>query len=154
MIAKRPLQAVLRPEALFAPQARSVIEQRLRDAILDGSLVEGTPVRQQEVADLYSVSRMPAREAIRQLEAQGLLTGSPFCGVVVAPRPIESTSSENLSKAELLALLEQYPDDATFHFYISGSKNHVTCEGTPATASTKPIQATHHTDRRNHDRPK
>lgn len=80
-----PLSAVLAPEQLPAHLARSLIEERLRNAILDGSLPTGTAVRQQELATLFGVSRMPVREALRQLEAQGLLAVEQHKGAVVAP---------------------------------------------------------------------
>ena len=66
-------------------QARSIIEGSLREAILDGRLPCGTALRQQELADLFGVSRMPVREALRQLEAQALLTVVQHKGAVVAP---------------------------------------------------------------------
>lgn len=65
--------------------ARSVIEETLRTAILDGRLPAGTPLRQQELATLFGVSRMPVREALRQLEAQSLLRVEMHKGAVVAP---------------------------------------------------------------------
>jgi DNA-binding GntR family transcriptional regulator len=80
-----PLSAVLAAEQLPAQLARSIIEERLRTAILDGSLPTGTAVRQQELATLFGVSRMPVREALRQLEAQGLLAVEQHKGAVVAP---------------------------------------------------------------------
>ncbi|MFF7706585.1 FCD domain-containing protein [Pseudomonas sp. NPDC007930] len=80
-----PVRAVLVAEQLPAHLARSIIEERIRNAILDGSLPTGTAVRQQELATLYGVSRMPVREALRQLEAQGLLTVVHHKGAVVAP---------------------------------------------------------------------
>lgn len=80
-----PLSVVLAAEQLPAHLARSIIEERLRTAILDGSLPTGTAVRQQELATLFGVSRMPVREALRQLEAQGLLAVEQHKGAVVAP---------------------------------------------------------------------
>lgn len=80
-----PLSVVLAAEQLPAHLARSIIEERLRAAILDGSLPTGTAVRQQELATLFGVSRMPVREALRQLEAQGLLAVEQHKGAVVAP---------------------------------------------------------------------
>ncbi|MCE5985323.1 GntR family transcriptional regulator [Pseudomonas sp. LF19] len=65
--------------------ARSVIEERLRSAILDGRLAPGMALRQQELATLFGVSRMPVREALRQLEAQSLLQVVAHKGAVVAP---------------------------------------------------------------------
>ena len=40
---------------------------------------------QQDLADLFGVSRMPVREALRQLEAQSLLNVVAHKGAVVAP---------------------------------------------------------------------
>ena len=80
-----PLSVVLSAEQLPPHLARSIIEERLRNAILDGSLPTGMAVRQQELATLFGVSRMPVREALRQLEAQGLLTVEQHKGAVVAP---------------------------------------------------------------------
>lgn len=57
----------------------------MRSAILDGRLPAGTALRQQELATLFGVSRMPVREALRQLEAQSLLTVELHKGGVVAP---------------------------------------------------------------------
>nr|WP_283777318.1 GntR family transcriptional regulator [Pseudomonas nunensis] len=64
--------------------ARSVIEETLRSAILDGRIPCGTALRQQDLADLFGVSRMPVREALRQLEAQSLLNVVAHKGAVVA----------------------------------------------------------------------
>lgn len=65
--------------------ARAFIEEKLRNAILDGRLPAGIALRQQELATLFGVSRMPVREALRQLEAQSLLRVETHKGAVVAP---------------------------------------------------------------------
>ncbi|MGN8252409.1 GntR family transcriptional regulator [Pseudomonas sp. SMV7] len=85
MAQKIKLSNVLASEQLLPHQARGVIEERLRSAILDGRLPAGTAVRQQELATLFGVSRMPVREALRQLEAQSLLRVEMHKGAVVAP---------------------------------------------------------------------
>ncbi|MBK4997150.1 GntR family transcriptional regulator [Pseudomonas sp. S37] len=85
MADKIKLSNVLASEQLLPHQARGVIEERLRSAILDGRLPPGTAVRQQELATLFGVSRMPVREALRQLEAQSLLKVEMHKGAVVAP---------------------------------------------------------------------
>jgi len=79
------LSTVLGSEQVPPHLARSVIEERLRSAILDGRLPAGTAVRQQELATLFGVRRMPVREALRQLEAQSLLQVELHKGAVVAP---------------------------------------------------------------------
>ncbi|BAP42587.1 GntR family transcriptional regulator [Pseudomonas sp. 21LCFQ02] len=79
------LYEVLGNEQLPAHLARTVIEEKLRSAILDGRLPSGTALRQQELATLFGVSRMPVREALRQLEAQSLVRVQLHKGAVVAP---------------------------------------------------------------------
>ncbi|WPP00028.1 GntR family transcriptional regulator [Pseudomonas sp. HR96] len=79
------LSSILEIEQVPAHLARTVIEERLRNAILDGRLPCGMALRQQELATLFGVSRMPVREALRQLEAQGLLNVVHHKGAVVAP---------------------------------------------------------------------
>ncbi|MEJ5058345.1 MULTISPECIES: GntR family transcriptional regulator [unclassified Pseudomonas] len=80
-----PLSSIKVNGPIPAHLARSVIEETLRSAILDGRIPCGTAVRQQDLADLFGVSRMPVREALRQLEAQALLNVVAHKGAVVAP---------------------------------------------------------------------
>lgn len=44
----------------------------LRQAILSGAIVPGTRIRQEDIADRFGISRLPVREALRILEAEGL----------------------------------------------------------------------------------
>lgn len=81
----KPLSTIQVNGPIPAAQARAIIESSLREAILDGRLPSGTALRQQELADLFGVSRMPVREALRQLEAQSLLDVVQHKGAVVAP---------------------------------------------------------------------
>ncbi|MEO8622727.1 MAG: GntR family transcriptional regulator, partial [bacterium] len=55
----------------------------LRDRILRGGFPEGEPLRQDAIAEELGVSRIPVREALRQLEAEGLVTFNPHRGAVV-----------------------------------------------------------------------
>lgn len=80
-----PLSSIKVNGPIPAHLARSVIEETLRSAILDGRIPCGTALRQQDLADLFGVSRMPVREALRQLEAQALLNVIAHKGAVVAP---------------------------------------------------------------------
>lgn len=80
-----PLSSIKVNGPIPAHLARSVIEETLRAAILDGRLPCGIALRQQDLADLFGVSRMPVREALRQLEAQSLLNVIAHKGAVVAP---------------------------------------------------------------------
>ncbi|MDQ2102475.1 GntR family transcriptional regulator [Azospirillum isscasi] len=64
--------------------AAEFVETTLREAILTGVIAPGTPLRQEELADTFGVSRMPVREALRQLEARALAEFHPHRGAVVA----------------------------------------------------------------------
>jgi DNA-binding GntR family transcriptional regulator len=56
----------------------------LREAIAEGSLAAGTPLRQDELATRFGFSRMPIRDALRHLEAEGIVTIHPTRGAFVA----------------------------------------------------------------------
>ena len=97
-----PLNSIKVNGPIPAHLARSVIEETLRSAILDGRIPCGTALRQQDLADLFGVSRMPVREALRQLEAQALLNVVAHKGAVVAPL-VQGDAAETY---ELRILLE------------------------------------------------
>jgi DNA-binding GntR family transcriptional regulator len=50
-----------------------VIADDIRERILSGEMGEGTPIRQEALAEEYDVSRMPIREALKRLDAEGLV---------------------------------------------------------------------------------
>lgn len=50
-----------------------VIADDLRERILSGELAEGVTIRQEALAEEYDVSRMPIREALKRLNAEGLV---------------------------------------------------------------------------------
>ena len=52
----------------------------LRELILSGELSEGESLRQRELADRLGVSQTPVREALQQLQSQGLVTGELIGG--------------------------------------------------------------------------
>jgi DNA-binding GntR family transcriptional regulator len=56
----------------------------VREAILRGQLASGARVNEQELARGWNVSRTPIRDALRRLEAEGLVQTVPGRGVVVA----------------------------------------------------------------------
>lgn len=60
------------------------VRRQVREAIHGGRYGPGERLRETEVADWLAVSRTPVREALRRLEAEGLLTFVPWRGVVVA----------------------------------------------------------------------
>ena len=61
-----------------------LVLEEIRDRILHGEYPEGTPLRQDAIAAELGVSRIPVREALRQLEGEGLVTLSPHVGAIVS----------------------------------------------------------------------
>ena len=61
----------------------TLIAEALRKGILRGVIKAGQTLRQEELAATFGVSRIPVREAFRQLEAEGLITIYPHRGAVV-----------------------------------------------------------------------
>lgn len=55
----------------------------LRRRIIAGELPEGSPLRQEALATELGVSRIPIREAIRQLEAEGFVQSELHKGTIV-----------------------------------------------------------------------
>jgi DNA-binding GntR family transcriptional regulator len=72
------------------------IVHQIRRRIIAGELPEATPLRQEKLAAELGVSRVPLREAIRQLEAEGLVVTELHKGTVVS----------SLSLAEIEELFE------------------------------------------------
>jgi DNA-binding GntR family transcriptional regulator len=60
------------------------ITTELRRRILNGQLAEGTTLRQERLATELGVSRIPLREAIRHLEAEGLVVSELHKGTIVS----------------------------------------------------------------------
>lgn len=74
------------PHDWAAPSYRTLQElvtDRIREAILRGWLKPGQRLDQAEIAERFQVSRMPVREALRTLEAEGLVKFYPHRGVEV-----------------------------------------------------------------------
>jgi DNA-binding GntR family transcriptional regulator len=63
---------------------REVAYRRLRQLIVDGTLAPGERIFENELAEELGISRTPLREALRQLETEGLVHFSARRGAVVA----------------------------------------------------------------------
>lgn len=85
-----------------ASSSSDVIFNALREAIVEGELKDGDLLRQDQIATMFNVSRVPVREALTRLEEQGLITNQRYKGAVVS-----SLSLDEISELfEFRALLE------------------------------------------------
>lgn len=72
---------------------RDRIVAALRQMIRDGELPRGSRIQQDVLAEMFSTSITPVREALVLLEAEGLLVGEPNRGVSVADADFESVKN-------------------------------------------------------------
>ena len=75
--------------------------QAIRDRILSGSYAEGKPLRQDAIAAELGVSRIPIREALRQLETEGLIVFNPHRGAVVTTLSLEEIEEVFTLRADI-----------------------------------------------------
>ncbi len=59
------------------------VTQFLRDEIVNGQISPGTKLVEREVAELFGISRAPARDALMELEKEGLIVSKPDARYVI-----------------------------------------------------------------------
>lgn len=85
----RPSSHAAAPNRVQRKTVSMLALEAVRDRILHGDYAAGTPLRQDAIAAELGVSRIPVREALRQLEAEGLVTFSPHVGAIVSSLSLE-----------------------------------------------------------------
>jgi DNA-binding GntR family transcriptional regulator len=80
------------------------IYQQLRQRILQNELTANQPIRQDKVAAQFNVSKIPVREALRQLESDGLVEFKPRCGAFVT----ELNEADIIENLEIRIALETH----------------------------------------------
>jgi DNA-binding GntR family transcriptional regulator len=83
---------------------KDLVVDVIREAILSGELEPGARLLQDDLAERLQVSSTPVREALRQLETEGILQSSPHRGVRVAEVDFRAVHEIYLIRAELEAL--------------------------------------------------
>src|SRR4051812_44559604 len=87
-----------------AATLRMLVEDKLRSAIASGRFKPGQRLIERELCELTGVGRTSIREALRQLEAEGLITTLPHRGPVVTV----VTADEAAQLYKVRALLEGF----------------------------------------------
>jgi DNA-binding GntR family transcriptional regulator len=78
----------------FAAPLRQKVESAIREAIVDGRFRPGQRITERELTTTLGVSRTLVREALRQLESEGLISVTPNRGAVV--RELSAEEIEDL----------------------------------------------------------
>ena len=88
------------------------IANHLRSAILGGDLGPGDRVRQEDIAQQLGASRLPVREALQMLAAEGLIENEPNKGARVPRLSMHEVDVMYRMREQLepLALAESLPD--------------------------------------------
>lgn len=89
------------------------IAQQVRKLINRGALAPGLQLRQSDLADQFGISRVPVREALKLLAAEGIIEHDPNRGFFVAPLSTDEARQlyryRFLLERELLKTVE-WPD--------------------------------------------
>jgi DNA-binding GntR family transcriptional regulator len=89
--------AVRLPRDTFA----SMVTERLRDSIVNGSLEPGSQLSEVDLAHSFGVSRGPVREAVQRLVQEGLLRSEAHRGVFVPVLTVEDVADIYLAREAL-----------------------------------------------------
>ncbi|HBF47370.1 MAG TPA: GntR family transcriptional regulator, partial [Shewanella frigidimarina] len=89
------------PPIIHKTRTQLVVEA-LRERILSGHIQGGEPLRQSAIAEQLNVSRIPVREALVQLEAEGLINFEPHKGATATLLSVEQVTE----LFELRAMIE------------------------------------------------
>jgi DNA-binding GntR family transcriptional regulator len=96
------------------PTKKDRIVTGLRSLIASGEIPRGERIQQDELAARFETSITPVREALRQLEAEGLLVSEPHRGVRVATADLDRIKGVYVARR----LLEPYAAQRSA-FYVS-----------------------------------
>ena len=91
-------------EPLTRRLLRDDVLERLREAVVDGTLAPGAQLRDQELAAWLGVSRTPVREALLRLEQAGLVHTTPGRSTTVATLEDRSVAEAQSVVAAMHAL--------------------------------------------------
>lgn len=71
------------PKIVSRVKIADSVTNEIRQLILSGEIADGSPLRQDALAELMGTSRIPVREALSRLESEGLVASFPHKGYVV-----------------------------------------------------------------------
>lgn len=100
-------QLALKVPVVQAAPLRKHVADNIRNAIIEGKFAPGVRLKEHELVSWTGVSRTSVREALRQLEAEGVVDNIPNRGPVVASVTPEEARCHYAVRASLEALAAQ-----------------------------------------------
>lgn len=100
-----PVAAGATPQRVKPMPVRRQVEDSLRDAIVTGHYPPGTHLSDRVLMETFGTSRQIVREAIRLLEAEGLIEQRPHRGPVVAKLTADEAEEIYAVRAQLEGLV-------------------------------------------------
>lgn len=129
-----------RKAVLKAQTTPDLIADALRRDIQSGGIPPGGPLRQEDLAARFAVSRIPVREALRRLESEGLVTVFPNRGAFVvrlsADEIREITDLRILIEGDLVHRSVPRMDDDAVARVVGAGEVAARTAGTPAWIET------------------
>ena len=101
------------PASSIAQTTSAAVTRLLRQALDQGRWASGEALRQEEIAAELGVSRVPVREALFQLQAEGLLRMIPNKGMYV--RAVSATDLRELFRLRGLIEADVLADAVPLH---------------------------------------
>jgi len=87
----------------------------IKKAIIENEIPPGAPIREAELAETLHMSRSPIREALRELEAEGVIISYPSRGTIVTP----VTVSDVEEIYQLRSMMELWALEQGFHRFTN-----------------------------------
>lgn len=106
----------IQPKLDFTVSTAAQVYDRLRDAIIRGTVQPGTRLSEGEIGRQLGISRQPVREAFIRLTADGLAQIRPQRGTYISPISLSSVLSARLIReaveSDLIRMVVDARDDA------------------------------------------
>ncbi|MFD0678247.1 MULTISPECIES: GntR family transcriptional regulator [unclassified Paenibacillus] len=80
---------------------RDMVYETLKEAILSGTIAQGSHLKERDIAQSFSVSTTPVKEALRRLDQEGLVITKPRIGTFVSNKIMSSIEEISWARSAL-----------------------------------------------------